>query len=148
MPYGVDVSNPPPDAKGAWAAYVQAARVRLGLSKAEMGRKVGVDRGTVHRWETGQTRPDDGALLHRFAEVLGCDYDEVLAAAGLRRDVAAPSAPTLAQDPELEAILHSGLAPRVQQELIAYVFEQRASDEQRRREWVRRLIRAAGGNTA
>lgn len=148
MPYRVHVRNTPSNSRGTWATYVEAARARLGVTKAEFGRRIGVDRGTVHRWATGQTRPGDGELLHRFAEVLGYDLDEVLAAAGLKVVVEAPTAPTREADPELEAILLSGLDARVQQELIRYIEHQRDQDRDRRLDNLRTAIRLAGGKTA
>ena len=48
---------------------------RRGLNKAEFGRLVGVDRGTVHRWETGQTRPDDGQRA-QTADVTGTLWEK------------------------------------------------------------------------
>jgi len=37
-------------------------RTALGLSLAALGRELGVDRATVHRWEAGVSRPRGAAL--------------------------------------------------------------------------------------
>ena len=36
---------------------LRAARVNAGLTQQEAGKRIGVDRGTIIRWERGDTRP-------------------------------------------------------------------------------------------
>ena len=91
--YGVRVRNASPAPRGTWATYVTATRERVGMSKAELSRRLGVDRGTVHRWEAGQTRPEDPIVVSAFAELFGLDIDEALTAAGLRLDRPTAAAP-------------------------------------------------------
>lgn len=50
---------------------VRVARLRAGLTQAELAERVGVDRGTIGRLETGRTREPHGDLIRRIAEVLG-----------------------------------------------------------------------------
>jgi DNA-binding XRE family transcriptional regulator len=42
--------------------YLATLRVALGLTQAEFGERVGVDRMTVSRWERGTLRPSDESL--------------------------------------------------------------------------------------
>ncbi|MGH2760451.1 MAG: helix-turn-helix domain-containing protein [Actinomycetota bacterium] len=44
-------------------------RVEAGLSLSELARAVGVDRGTIWRWETGRRRPR-GRAAERFLTAL------------------------------------------------------------------------------
>lgn len=136
------------EGRGGWASYAAAVRRRTGLGKTDFGKRLNVDRGTIHRWETGQTRPGDPAILERFAATFALPLDEVLAAAGLRPDVAPPSAPANEPDPEIEEIIRSGLSERIKKELIEHVMLQRARDEERRIEDLRRMIRLAGGKAS
>lgn len=85
--------NTPASQRGGWAALVTAHREAAGLSKVELARRLGIDRGTVHRWEQGTYRPDDPDLVQRLAELFRIDLDEALAAAGLRPDDAPRSEP-------------------------------------------------------
>lgn len=84
------------------------------MTKAELGRRLGVDRGTVHRWETNQTRPDDPNLVSAFAELFGLDVDEALDRAGLK-----PGTPTLSPsrdgplDPDVKIVLRRLADPNV-----------------------------------
>jgi transcriptional regulator with XRE-family HTH domain len=49
---------------------IRDRRLELGLSQEEAGRRLGVGRGTVYRWERGACRPpaDRHAALRRFLE--------------------------------------------------------------------------------
>lgn len=100
LPYGVQVRNTSPQDRGAWATLVTQTRERVGLGKSELARRLGVDRGTVHRWETGQSRPEDAATVQAFADLFGLDVDEVLATAGLR--IGAPSPGRSTSEPPLD----------------------------------------------
>lgn len=42
--------------------FVTALREALGLTQAEFGERIGVDKMTVSRWERGALRPSDGSL--------------------------------------------------------------------------------------
>jgi transcriptional regulator with XRE-family HTH domain len=93
---------------GNWAAYAKAAREAAHLSQSEFARRIGVDRVTVYRWETGRQKPEDGDMVRRFAEVAGTPLDESLSAAGLRPDdTRIPRTPTRdpALDPDILVIL-------------------------------------------
>lgn len=126
--------------RGTWPAYVKAAREGAGLTKTELGRRVGVDRGTVARWESGQRKPDSPAVVATVADVLGLDREEALAAAGFRPGAAAPPEPTRAPDPELDRIRRSKLSPAGKARLIARITERRQQEEeQRKREQEQRL---------
>lgn len=113
--YGVHVRNTPTPERGNWATYVTATRERVGMSKAELGRRLGVDRGTVHRWEAGQNRPEDAAVVTAFANLFGLDVDEALTAAGLRLGTAPVSRPTkeVPLDPDLKIIMRRLADPNV-----------------------------------
>lgn len=50
---------------------LEAARVNAGLSQAELARRVGVSRGTVSRWFSGDGEPETVERLRKLAEELG-----------------------------------------------------------------------------
>lgn len=92
--YGVHVRSTPARSRGTWATFVTRAREAAGLPKVELARRLGVDRGTVARWESGLTRPEQADVVQRFTDLLALDLEEGLAAAGLR-----PTAPPTARPP-------------------------------------------------
>lgn len=73
------------------------------MTKVELARRLGIDRATIGRWESGLNRPEDADLVYRFADLFGLDVDEALAAAGLRPTTRAVAKPTKepALDPDL-----------------------------------------------
>lgn len=113
--YRVPVGNPATQARGAWAAYVTAVRERVGMSKSELARRLGVDRGTVHRWESETSRPEDATVVTAFAELFDLDTDEALTAAGLRVSATPPTRPTrdAPLDPDLKIIMRRLTDPGV-----------------------------------
>jgi transcriptional regulator with XRE-family HTH domain len=50
-------------------AYARLVRLRAGLTQAEMGELLGVDRSAVARWEAG-TRMPQGKLIDRYRDLL------------------------------------------------------------------------------
>lgn len=117
-----------------------AVREATMLSKAEFGRRIGVDRGTVNRWETGQTIPRDVDILTRLSTTYQLDYDDVLDAAGLRPPTQPEKQPE--RDEEADEILASNLPNSVKRELLQVLQEERQRDRDRRMENMRRLIAA------
>lgn len=111
------------------------------LSKAEFARRIGVDRGTINRWEAGQTKPTDVEILIRLSRTFRLDYDEVLAAAGFKPVVEQPTAEPV-RDEEAEEIMASNLPLSIRKELLVVLEEERERDRQRRMENMRRLIAA------
>ena len=94
--------------RGRWATFVATIRRAMSLDKTAFGRRIGVDRGTVHRWESGRFRPKSADDVARFAEGTGVDLHEALAAAGF-----IPSAPERPARPPLDPDL-AWLAARLQ----------------------------------
>lgn len=135
----------PEEQRQTWAAYVKKLRTAVGMSVRTFAERLGVDEATVWRYETARTKPHNPDVPERIAELFQIDLDEVLAAAGLRRDVQPPAEPTRTPDPEIDEIQRSGLPERTREELIEHVMQQRARDEERRIEDLRRMIRLAGG---
>lgn len=135
----------PEEQRQAWAAYVKRLRAAASMSVRTFADRLGVDEATVWRYETARTKPHGPEVPERIAELFQLDLDEVLAAAGLRRDIPAPAEPTRAPDPEIDEIQRSGLPERIRRELVEHVMQQRARDEERRIEDLRRMIRLAGG---
>lgn len=126
--------------RGTWAAYVRHCREDiLMVSKAELGRLLSVDRGTVHRWEIGANRTEDPEIVVKLAQLAKRPVDEALAAAGLRPG-APPPEPTRPPDPELDAIRESRLSPERKKQLIEWVLMRRARDEQARLDDLRHLM--------
>jgi transcriptional regulator with XRE-family HTH domain len=64
------------------AGRLRAVRRRLGLSQAQFAAKVGLDEGSVCRWESGSRRPSRwmanrvAAILDRLESTTADDYDE------------------------------------------------------------------------
>lgn len=52
-------------------------RKQLGLSQADVARKLGVDQSAVHLWETGKAKPSAKRLVP-LASLLKCTVEEVL----------------------------------------------------------------------
>ena len=53
----------------AGSGWARSARESAGLSLEEVAGPVGVDRSTIHRWETGKRRPHGEAAI-RYLRVL------------------------------------------------------------------------------
>lgn len=124
----------------SWAAYVTGAREAAGLSKAELGRRIGVARETISRWESGSQHPDSATVVRDVARALGRDPQEALVAAGML-----PAEPTARRDPELERIRASRLAPEVKEALVQHVMQRRAREERARLDDLEVMIRNMGG---
>lgn len=113
--------------RGNWATYARTARETAGLNKAALARRLGVDRATIHRWETGQTRPEDAGLVQAFAAIFGLDLDEVLSAAGLRPSDAAEMPPAL--DAEIELVRNDpDLDLDMKMRIVTMIVERRARE--------------------
>ncbi|MFI6332951.1 helix-turn-helix domain-containing protein [Micromonospora chersina] len=127
--------------RGSWATYSRLAREGAGLGKSELARRLGMDRGTVHRWEIGKTRPEDPQVVQAFAEVLGLDLEEALAAAGLRPGVAPPAEPTREPDEEIDLVrTDPRLSDDMKRRIIQLIRERRERDRAAALEETRRLI--------
>ena len=137
--YRVRVRGNP--ASRGWASYITAVREGTMLSKAEFARRIGVDRGTINRWEAGQTKPTDVAILMRLARTFQLDLDDVFGAAGFRPEAEADR-PEPERDEEAEEIMASNLPRAIKLELLEVLAEERDRDKQRRLEQMRRLIAA------
>lgn len=97
-----------------WANYVQSLREATGLSRPQLAKRLGVDPATVWRWETGKQKPESPAVPEALAELFRLDLDEVLAAAGLRRDrQATKPVPEVPMDPDLQVIMRRLADPSV-----------------------------------
>lgn len=141
LPYGVHMRNTSGQQRGTWATYSKAAREGALLSKAELSRRLQVDRGTIHRWETGATRPEDAEVVQTFAQLLGLNLDEALAAAGLRPGVEAPAEPTREVDEEIELVrTDPKLDAEMKRRIISLILERRERDKAAALEETRRMI--------
>lgn len=56
---------------------IGARRNELKLTQYDVAQKMGVDRSTVAKWETGQSFPR-AELLPKLASILDCTTDELL----------------------------------------------------------------------
>lgn len=140
-PYRVHVRTTSASVHGTWATYTASARAVAMLTISEFARHVGVDRGTVHRWESGKTTPTDPAVVQRFAHVLELDLDEALAAAGLRPGQTAPATPTRDIDPEEEYVrTHPKLSDARKVQIIKLIRARRAREREAGMEDTRRLV--------
>jgi transcriptional regulator with XRE-family HTH domain len=140
MPYVVHVRNTPADQRGAWATFAKAARTGARISQSELARRLGVDRTTIFRWESGRARPESAEMIRAFAEVLDIELDEALAAAGLRPGVAPPVEPTRERDEEMELILAAPVDDRMKSLMVDRLLELRERDKRRRMDEFRFII--------
>lgn len=56
---------------------IRTYRIRAGLTQAELAARLGVDRTSITKWETGGASPRTGKLLE-IAKELGCTVEELL----------------------------------------------------------------------
>lgn len=54
--------------------WLKEARSKAGLSKNELGRRIGVSSTSIRKWESGQCRPKE-LVLRKLKEELGGDTD-------------------------------------------------------------------------
>lgn len=134
-----------PGERGSWASYARAARLAARLSQVELARRIGVDRTSIGRWESGRYKPDRADQVVAFARATGVPVEEALAAAGFRPHLEPPATPTTSADPELQAILDAPVPARVKQRMIAYLEQLRQNDAQRRAEMIRLMIERETG---
>lgn len=132
--------NTPAAGRDTWAAYVQAARERAGLTKSGLGERIGKDRATVARWEDGKHRPNDAELVARVAATLGLDLDETLAAAGMRPGATAPAEPTRERDEEIELIMSAPVNDATRRRMLERLAYLRERDKKQRLEDIRFLL--------
>lgn len=59
------------------ASAIRLARLAARLTQAELGARVGVDHGTVYRWETGQRIPN-AIMLGAIAAACSVTADSLL----------------------------------------------------------------------
>lgn len=141
VPYGVRVRHTNQPDSGAWAAYIATLRRRKLLNATEFARRIHVDRGTVHRWESGKMGARDPQVLDRIAAEFTLPPEEVYAAAGLFPGTDGPViAPSVEPDPEIELILTSNLPGPAKDELVRLLLAERETDRQRRMERMGVLI--------
>lgn len=55
----------------------QNMRERADITQDELSKRLGIDRSTVAKWETGKSFPRPGLLI-RLTEIFGCTADELL----------------------------------------------------------------------
>lgn len=70
---------------GEFGEQMRRARLAAGLSQNEMGRRAGINPGTINRLETSERAPTGPEQVQALAEALGlppAERDRLLAAAG------------------------------------------------------------------
>ena len=55
---------------------LRTARIQAGLGRVEVAEKIGVNVGTLWRWETGQQSPPAKTAVW-FCELYGLGFDEI-----------------------------------------------------------------------
>lgn len=138
--YGVRVRNTSADPRSAWATFAKAAREGARLTQSELARRVGTDRTTVWRWETGRQKPENVAIVVDFARVTNIDLSEGMAAAGLVPDVEPPTEPTRQPDVEIDLIMKSGAPDALKRRMLERLHQLRTRDQQRRMEDLRWML--------
>lgn len=68
--------------KGTWARFLDEHLARRVMQSAELASAVGLDRGVVSRWRSGQRVPTDPAVLRAVSRALNTDMTSTLIAAG------------------------------------------------------------------
>lgn len=135
------VRNTTRDPRSAWATFAKAARTQRRMSQSELARRIGVERTTVWRWETGRQRPESADIVARFADALEIDLDEALAAAGLRPDITPPTEPTREPDEEIDLVMTDPrLDDDMKQRIVRLILERRAAAKAAALEETKRLI--------
>lgn len=129
--------NNPPRRHGAWSTYAKAAREGAYKTISELARQLNINRTTLYRWETGDQQPHHPAIVIRFAQAVGVDTDEALAAAGLRPGVAPPSEPTRLVDDEIEIILQARVCAHAKKAMVDRLMERREREKQLRVDEIR-----------
>lgn len=56
---------------------IRDCRIRARLTQEDVANKIGIDRSTVAKWETGAASPRTDKLL-QLAQVLNCTVDDLL----------------------------------------------------------------------
>lgn len=82
--YRVRVRNTGPGKSAALVAFLEAQLKTYSWSKAELARRLGVERSTITRWMSGNIHSIQPEHVQRIAEVFAADYDELLQLAGIR----------------------------------------------------------------
>lgn len=145
MVYGVRVRNTPEDARSAWAAFAKAAREQQRVSQTELARRLGVERSTIWRWETGKQRPENVDIVMRFAETLGVKVDEALAAAGLKPGVEPPTEPSREPDEEIDLVMTDPrLDADMRKRIVALILKKRERARTAAIEETRHMIETFG----
>lgn len=125
-----------------WGSYARAARKHAQLSVADLAKLTGIGRATLYRWESGEQRPERAEMVARWAEAVGVDLDEALAAAGLRPGASPdrPSAQQLPLDPDLAWLAQRLQDPRTPETekalirtMVRHLAQQAGADDQQRR---------------
>ena len=60
---------------------IQQKRLEMDITQDQLAKKLGVDRTTVTKWETGKSLPRSD-VLRKLAGVLGCTIDDLLCKPG------------------------------------------------------------------
>lgn len=55
-------------------------RKRLGISQLQLAERMGVSRQTIHRWESGKSKPPASAVF-MMSSIFGCSSDHLLGVA-------------------------------------------------------------------
>lgn len=55
---------------------IKESRLAAGFTQKEIAERIGVDRTSVAKWETGKSYPR-GETLVKLASVMGCSIDEL-----------------------------------------------------------------------
>jgi transcriptional regulator with XRE-family HTH domain len=78
--YVGQVSDMGSDVSTSWGTYVRTERQRRGINQDDLADRIGVDRKTVMRIETGETKRVDLALLIEICEALEVRPSDAVAA--------------------------------------------------------------------
>ena len=78
------------------ASRVRTARVRYGMSQAELARRIGVSKNTMNHIESGKTPDPAASRIKAIADVLGVSTDYLLGRCDADDEPASPRRRALA----------------------------------------------------
>lgn len=104
--YRLRVRNTSAAERGTWATLVKGMRDATGMTGAELSRRLGVDRATIWRWESGRQKPENLDTVKAFADLFALDVESALIAAGMAPEGdTPPPAPSPPMPPEVVKLL-------------------------------------------
>lgn len=124
-----------------WGAYLDRVTRRPKWSVARLAREAGLSRQTIFDWKRGGS--GESVTISSVLAIARAAGDDPLTTFRAAANLFA-----VESDPEIAAVVTSGVGERAQAEIIESIVERRHRDEERRMFDTERMIRLAGGQEA